>query len=70
MAMKYHPDKVYNLGAEYQKDAQEKFKKINEAYEQIKKEEGNKLSLRFTVYSLRFAWNKIVANNVNPAIWL
>lgn len=40
MAMKYHPDKVYNLGAEYQKDAQEKFKKINEAYEQIKKKRG------------------------------
>jgi DnaJ like chaperone protein len=40
MAMKYHPDKVYNLGADYQKDAQEKFKKINEAYEQIKKKRG------------------------------
>ncbi len=40
MAMKYHPDKVHHLGAEYQKDAQEKFRKINEAYEQIKKERG------------------------------
>ena len=40
MAMKYHPDKVYNLGMEYQKDALEKFKKINEAYEQIKKQRG------------------------------
>jgi len=40
MAMKYHPDKVHHLGAEFQKDAQEKFKKINEAYEKIKKERG------------------------------
>ncbi len=42
MAMKYHPDKVQHLGNEYEKDAQEKFKKINEAYEQIKKERGMK----------------------------
>lgn len=40
MAVKYHPDKVHHLGPEYQKDAQEKFKKINEAYERIKKERG------------------------------
>lgn len=40
MALKYHPDKVHHLGPEYQKDAQEKFKKINEAYAQIKKERG------------------------------
>jgi len=40
MAMKYHPDKVQHLGHEYEKDAQEKFRKINEAYEQIKKERG------------------------------
>jgi len=40
MAMKYHPDKVQHLGAEYEKDAHEKFRKINEAYEQIKKERG------------------------------
>jgi DnaJ like chaperone protein len=40
MAIKYHPDKVHHLGPEYQKDAQEKFKKINEAYDRIKKERG------------------------------
>lgn len=40
MAMKYHPDKVHHLGPEYQKDAQEKFRKINEAYEAIKKQRG------------------------------
>lgn len=40
MAMKYHPDKVHHLGPEFQNDAQEKFKKINEAYETIKKERG------------------------------
>ena len=40
MAVKYHPDKVHHLGEEYQKDAQEKFKKINDAYEKIKKEKG------------------------------
>jgi len=40
MAVKYHPDKVHHLGEEYQKDAQEKFKKINDAYEKIKKERG------------------------------
>jgi DnaJ like chaperone protein len=40
MALKYHPDKVHHLGPEFQKDAQEKFKKINEAYELIRKERG------------------------------
>ena len=40
MAVKYHPDKVHHLGPEYSKDAQEKFKKINEAYERIKRERG------------------------------
>ena len=38
MALKYHPDKVHHLGPEFNKDAQEKFKKINEAYERVKKE--------------------------------
>ena len=40
MAMKYHPDKVRDLGAEHQKSAQEKFIKVQEAYELIKKERG------------------------------
>ena len=38
MAMKYHPDKVSHLGEEFKKTADEKFKKVNEAYERIKKE--------------------------------
>jgi DnaJ like chaperone protein len=38
MAMKYHPDKVSHLGDEYRRTADEKFKKVNEAYEKIKKE--------------------------------
>jgi DnaJ like chaperone protein len=38
MAVKYHPDKVSHLGDEFRKTAEEKFKKVNEAYEKIKKE--------------------------------
>jgi len=38
MAMKYHPDKVSHLGDEFRKNADEKFRKVNEAYEKIKKE--------------------------------
>ena len=40
MAMKHHPDKVATLGPEVQKAAEEKFRKIQEAYETIKKERG------------------------------
>jgi DnaJ like chaperone protein len=40
MAMKYHPDKVAYLGEEFKTAAQEKFQKVNEAYEKIKKERG------------------------------
>ncbi|MFI5220369.1 MAG: TerB family tellurite resistance protein [Bacteroidia bacterium] len=40
MAVKYHPDKVHHLGPDFRKDAEDKFKKINEAYETIKKERG------------------------------
>lgn len=38
MAMKYHPDKVSYLGDDFQNAANEKFQKVNEAYESIKKE--------------------------------
>jgi len=38
MAMKYHPDKVNNLGDEMKKSATEKFRAINEAYEHLKKQ--------------------------------
>jgi len=40
MANKYHPDKVSYLGEEFKKAAKEKFQKLNEAYENIKKERG------------------------------
>jgi DnaJ like chaperone protein len=42
MAIRYHPDKVAQLGEEYQKGAKEKFQKIQEAYEGIKKQRGIK----------------------------
>lgn len=38
MAVKYHPDKVAHLGEEFQNAAKEKFQKVNEAYETIRKE--------------------------------
>jgi len=40
MAIKYHPDKVSHLGPEMQKAANEKFQKVNAAYEEIKKLRG------------------------------
>jgi DnaJ like chaperone protein len=40
MAMKYHPDKVANLGEDIRKSATEKFKAINSAYEELKKRRG------------------------------
>lgn len=40
MAIRYHPDKVMQMGEEYQKGAKEKFQKILEAYENIKKARG------------------------------
>jgi DnaJ like chaperone protein len=38
LANTYHPDKVSHLGNEIQQSAHEKFQKINEAYEKVKKE--------------------------------
>lgn len=40
MAKENHPDKVAYLGDDIRKKAEEKFQKINDAYEQIKKERG------------------------------
>lgn len=40
MAVKFHPDKVLDLGEEVQKAAKEKFQKVQEAYEHIKKQRG------------------------------
>jgi DnaJ like chaperone protein len=40
MAVKYHPDKVSQLGEEFQKGAKEKFQKVQDAYDTIKKERG------------------------------
>lgn len=40
MAIKYHPDKVSNLGEDIMKAANEKFQQLNAAYEAIKKERG------------------------------
>lgn len=42
MAMRYHPDKVLHLGPEFQKSANERFQKVNEAYEKIKTQRGFK----------------------------
>jgi DnaJ like chaperone protein len=40
MAIKFHPDKVASLGEEVQKGAKEKFQKLLQAYENIKKQRG------------------------------
>jgi len=40
MAMKYHPDKVSHLGEDFKKVAHEKFQKVQNAYDQIRKERG------------------------------
>lgn len=40
LAIEHHPDKVGYLGEEVQNAAKEKFQRINEAYEKIKKDKG------------------------------
>lgn len=40
MAVLYHPDKVSHLGPDFQKSAEEKFQKLNAAYDEIKKQRG------------------------------
>ena len=40
MAKKFHPDKVQHLGEAHQKGAEEKFRKVQEAYEQLQSELG------------------------------
>lgn len=42
MAIKYHPDKLSNLGPEFKEAAEEKFVKVQEAYETIKKKRNIK----------------------------
>jgi DnaJ like chaperone protein len=39
-AMKHHPDKVNHLGDDIRKAAEERFAKLNESYERIKKSRG------------------------------
>ncbi len=40
MAKKYHPDKLQHMDEAYRKGAEEKFRKVQEAYEHIQKERG------------------------------
>lgn len=40
MAIKYHPDKVSHLGEDVRKAAEDKFQKLNAAYDEIKKQRG------------------------------
>ena len=40
MVKKYHPDKLQHMDEVYQRGAEEKFRKVQEAYEQIQKERG------------------------------
>ena len=42
MAVKYHPDKVSHMGDEYKDSAKQKFQKMKDAYEKIKKQRGMK----------------------------
>ena len=40
MVKKYHPDKLQHMDEAYQKGAEEKFNKVQQAYEQLQKERG------------------------------
>ena len=40
MAVKFHPDKVAALGEDVQHAAHEKFRNVQQAYENIKKQRG------------------------------
>lgn len=40
LAVRYHPDKVASMGEEFQKGAKEKFQRLQEAYDNIKKNRG------------------------------
>ncbi len=42
LAVKYHPDKVAQLGEEFQQGAKEKFQKVQDSYEKIKESRGIK----------------------------
>jgi len=42
MAKKYHPDRLQHMDDAYRKGAEEKFRKVQEAYEQLQKELGFK----------------------------
>jgi len=41
LAGKYHPDKVAHLGDEFRVLAEERFKKVQEAYQELKEREGD-----------------------------
>lgn len=40
MAMKYHPDKLNDLGEELKKSGEEKFRSVKDAYDHLKKQRG------------------------------
>ena len=40
MAKKYHPDKLQHMDEAYRKGAEDKFRKVQDAYEQLQKERG------------------------------
>lgn len=42
LAVRFHPDKVEHLGDDFKKSANEKFQKVNEAFDKVKKARGIK----------------------------